>query len=450
MAIYHCEVKSISRANGRSATAAAAYRAGEKIIDERTLEVHDYTRKRTVISADLIMPSDVSKKITRAELWNMAEKSEKRKDAKVAREYEIALPAELPREAQRALALKFAQELADRYHVAADVALHVPDRKGDERNIHAHILTTTRRITARGELGDKTRELDTKPSSAREVTAIRELWAQLANAELERHGRSERIDARTLEAQGIERRPQIHLGPAATQMERRGVATEKGDRNRELAAYNADLTEARHATEELRRHIDDYRQLLRGEQVKAKQADTPTQKPVEAPKTPKTENYTSEQIVAAHRALNTATQRHVARLTQQLNDEVEKRLEPLRTQEAAKIRERDELRETEPEKRLLERQGAYEKRWQHWREALNAVIAALEKVQGEISKLQKRGYEAARRIPSAADELARKEHPQAAHIVDWEQKQKERRLQERLRERQKEREREKELGGWER
>lgn len=448
MAIYHCEVKSISRANGRSATAAAAYRAGEKIKDERTLEVHDYTRKRTVISADLIMPSDVSKKITRSELWNMAEKSEKRKDAKVAREYEIALPAELPREAQRRLALDFARQIADRYHVAADVALHAPDRKGDERNIHAHILTTTRRITACGELGDKTRELDVKPSSAREVTAVRELWAQLANAELERHGRSERIDARTLEAQGIERRPQIHLGPAATQMERRGVATEKGDRNRELAAYNADLTEARQATEELRRHIDDYRQLLRGEQVKAKQADTPTQKPVEAPKMPEMEFYTSEQIEAAYKAIAEAEREY----EKQYDSKQQKQIASYKAEAAAKRKELEEWKKHEPQKKLLERQSTYRQRWADWDNVRESIIEACSEAERKARRLDPReNADAAWAREQGAAAYAREKRPREAQIIKWaEVKQKERRLQERLRERQKEREQEKELGGWER
>lgn len=435
MAIYHLSMKILSRSDGKSAVAAAAYRAGEKLKDERSGTMHDYTKKRNVITSALILPDGVTCEMARQELWNRAEAAERRKNSCVAREIEVALPAKLPQEAQIRLATQYAQDIADRYGLAADVAVHAAAHGGDERNVHAHILLTTRRISQTGQLTDKARELDDYKTRTAELDYIRTHWANMCNLELEHYGIAERVDHRSLSAQGIDRAPQIHVGVHATQMERRGIETERGEINRQRQRINNGI-------ERIERTIS------RGEAEK-KQAAIPTQKPVEAPKTLKTEIYTSEQIGAAHRALNTATQRHVARLTQQLNDEVEQRLEPLRTQEAAKIRERDELREAEPEKRLLERRSAYEKRWQQWREALNAVIAALDTVQGEISKLQKRGYEAARRIPSAADELARKEHPQAAHVVDWEQKQKELRLQERLQQRQRKREQEKGLG-WER
>lgn len=435
MAIYHLSMKILSRSDGKSAVAAAAYRAGEKLKDERSGTMHDYTKKRNVITSALILPDGVTCEMARQELWNRAEAAEKRKNSCIAREIEVALPAKLPQEAQIRLATQYAQDIADRYGLAADVAVHAAAHGGDERNVHAHILLTTRRISQTGQLTDKARELDDYKTRTAELDYIRTHWSNMCNLELEHYGIAERVDHRSLSAQGIDRAPQIHVGVHATQMERRGIETERGEINRQRQRINNGI-------ERIERTIS------RGEAEK-KQAAIPTQKPVEAPKTPKTEIYTSEQIGAAHRALNTATQRHVARLTQQLNDEVEKRLELLRTQEAAKIRERDELREAEPEKWLLERRSAYEKRWQQWREALNAVIAALDTVQGEISKLQKRGDEAARRIPSAADELARKEHPQAARMVDWEKEQKELRLQERLQQRQREREQEKGLG-WER
>lgn len=435
MAIYHLSMKILSRSDGKSAVAAAAYRAGEKLKDERSGTMHDYTKKRNVITSALILPDGVTCEMARQELWNRAEAAERRKNSCVAREIEVALPAKLPQEAQIRLATQYAQDIADRYGLAADVAVHAAAHGGDERNVHAHILLTTRRISQTGQLTDKARELDDYKTRTAELDYIRTHWANMCNLELEHYGIAERVDHRSLSAQGIDRAPQIHVGVHATQMERRGIETERGEINRQRQRINNGI-------ERIERTIS------RGEAEK-KQAAIPTQKPVEAPKTLKTEIYTSEQIGAAHRALNTATQRHVARLTQQLNGEVEQRLEPLRTQEAAKIREREELREAEPEKRLLERRSAYEKRWQQWREALNAVIAALDTVQGEISKLQKRGDEAARRIPSAADELARKEHPQAARMVDWEKERKELRLQERLQQRQREREQEKGLG-WER
>ena len=229
MAIFHCQAKAISRGAGRSATAAAAYRAGEIIEDFRTGEVHDYSRKQGVCYTAILTSS--GEEISRSELWNLAEAAEKRKDAKVAREWEIALPAEMTELQQRELALSFARALVERYGIAADVCIHAPGKEGDHRNHHAHILTTTRTFTS-GALGAKTRVLDSPRTSGKEVDAMRQAWASLANEALERAGHSERIDPRSLAAQGVARMPTVHLGPIATAMERRGIQTERGDLNR--------------------------------------------------------------------------------------------------------------------------------------------------------------------------------------------------------------------------
>lgn len=239
MAIYHLSTKPVSRAAGRSATAAAAYRAGARITDERTGEIHDYTRKQGVEHSFIVAPFGVKSAYDREKLWNAAEAAEKRKDSRVAREFEIALPDELPEHERRRLAVEFARELVDRYGVAADVAIHAPSRDGDERNHHAHILCTTRKVTQgeNGELllGDKTVfELSDKKreslglgSSADELIEIREMWAQIANRSMG-HYTDQRIDHRSLKDQGItDRLPQVHLGPAVTQMHRRGVKSDK-------------------------------------------------------------------------------------------------------------------------------------------------------------------------------------------------------------------------------
>lgn len=236
MAIYHCSVKTIGRSAGRSATAAAAYRAGCKIVDERTGEVHDYTRKRGVLSATLIVPDGAPDWAhDRAQVWNQAEASETRKNSTVAREFEIALPAELTAEQRQQLALEFGREIMQRHGCAVDVALHEPDKGrmsrdddddydtqsragGDQRNYHAHILCSTRRLAADG-FGEKCRELDERTSG--EIGFWRARWAELANEHLERAGRRERIDHRSHAARGIDREPTQHLGPAATGYERR-------------------------------------------------------------------------------------------------------------------------------------------------------------------------------------------------------------------------------------
>jgi len=221
MAIYHLSVKAISRSAGRSATAAAAYRAGCKIADERTGEIHDYTRKRGVESVDLVLPDGAPEWAShRPRLWNAAELAEKRKDACVAREFEVALPAELSPAERRRLAVDFAKDMANREGCAVDVAIHSPGREGDNRNFHAHILRTTRKVEADG-LGAK---LDTEKAGRKRVDdleAVRTLWANLTNERLRENGIEAQVDHRSLKAQGIERESTRHLGPAASGYERR-------------------------------------------------------------------------------------------------------------------------------------------------------------------------------------------------------------------------------------
>lgn len=221
MAIFHLSVKTVSRSAGRSATAAAAYRAGVSIIDQRTGEVHDYTRKGGVVSASLILPDGAPEwAADRGELWNAAELAETRKNSTVAREFEIALPGELTSEQRAELAHDFAREIVTRHGCAADVAIHEPGKGGDQRNHHAHILLTTRRVGADG-VGEKTRELDDRKEGRALVLEWRERFADLTNERLQAAGHAVRVDHRSLEDQGIEREPTQHLGPTATAIERR-------------------------------------------------------------------------------------------------------------------------------------------------------------------------------------------------------------------------------------
>ena len=219
MAIYHLSVKTIGRSEGRSATAAAAYRAADKITDERTGEIHDYTRKGGVSHTEILLPDNAPTWATnRAELWNAAEQSETRKNSTVAREFEIALPSELSEKERQRLAVDFAKEIVERHKVAADVAIHEPSRGGDNKNHHAHILITTRQLTEDG-FTKKTRELDDRKSG--EIDRWRERFAELQNERLKKNGVAETVDYRTLKAQGIDREPTKHLGVEATNYERR-------------------------------------------------------------------------------------------------------------------------------------------------------------------------------------------------------------------------------------
>lgn len=249
VATFRCEVKGVSRAQGRSATAAAAYRSGTKIADERTDRTHDYSRRSGVVSSELVLPEG-ARPMDRAELWNAAESAEKRKDAKVAREALIALPHELNDAERHQLTHGFARWLSDRHGVAVDASIHTPSRKGDERNHHAHLLMTTRRVGPDG-LGEKTRDLDVSQTAKIHVEAWRKEWADRVNGALERGERARgleagawgRVDHRSLEAQGIERQPEPKLGPIVTAMERRGEQTRVGDRVREVREHNAEVVQ---------------------------------------------------------------------------------------------------------------------------------------------------------------------------------------------------------------
>lgn len=250
MADYHCSVKVISRSKGRSATGAAAYRAGERIEDRRTGLAHDYTRKNGVDHCEILAPDGAPAWVyDRAELWNRVEEGERRKDSQVAREVEIGLPRELDAEQQRELATDYAREQFVSRGMIADVCLH----HTDGHNPHAHIMLTMRELDGDGFASRKQRDWN----DTELLEEWRAEWSRTANAALERAGSNERIDHRSLEDQGIERAPTIKMGPAAWALEARGVETERGDLNRDITAandeYDALLVELDHYRQERRR-----------------------------------------------------------------------------------------------------------------------------------------------------------------------------------------------------
>ena len=239
MAIFIASTKSISRSNGQSAVASASYRAGCELEDKRYGKVHDYSKKHGVISADIILPTalaDAKASIERSELWNKAESAEKRKDARVAREWLVNLPYELSEQDRKELAHSFAQTLADRYGTIADCAIHEPtqkeiDRGADPRNFHAHILFTTRCAEiddnnqiiltdkATIELSDKKRRELGMARVSHEIKEVRQIWEQIANEKLAEHDHK-LIDSRSYAAQGIDIEPQLKMGSVATKLER--------------------------------------------------------------------------------------------------------------------------------------------------------------------------------------------------------------------------------------
>lgn len=276
MAIYHLSVKTVSRSSGRSAVAAAAYRSGIRLACERDGRTHDYTRKRGVVESFIVAPAGAEAWASdRSALWNRAEAAETRKNSTVAREYELALPAELPEGERVALARRFAETVVERFGVVADVALHEPHREGDQRNWHAHILTTTRAANENG-LGGKTRQLDDRATGPALVEGLREVWAEQVNAALERAQVEERVDHRSFARRGLEQVPTVHLGPAASALERRGVQTGVGDVNRAVAASEEAREAVRQADAEV---IDLERERWRRMPLNALQWDVNTLRP---------------------------------------------------------------------------------------------------------------------------------------------------------------------------
>jgi ATP-dependent exoDNAse (exonuclease V) alpha subunit len=269
VAIYHLSVKTISRSAGRSATAAAAYRSGVKIADELTGEIHDYTRKRGVEFAEMILPAGAPEWASdRAALWNAAEQAEKRKNSTVAREFEVALPSELPAADRQRVALDLALEIVEQHSCIADVAIHAPGKEGDNRNYHAHILLSTRRLGPEG-FTQKTRELDDQKTGAQIVTKWRERFASLMNQRMSEAGIEARVDHRSFEAQGIERLPTRHLGPGATNYERR--TGKKSRRRLDFEAQAQEVSELERESRQVEQSISDLTAELESAKIELKE-----------------------------------------------------------------------------------------------------------------------------------------------------------------------------------
>ena len=247
MAVYFLNLKTFGRANGSSAVSAAAYRAGERIRDERSGKIYDHSDRRDVMHKEIILPSQFASDAMswakdRANLWNTAERAETRSNSRVAREYLVALPVELSPDQRLGLVRGFSQELADRYRFAVDYAIHAPRDfpDSDPRNFHAHLLATTREVTTQGlgakttlEWGDARRREAGLGPDVNELVHVRQRWAVTANEFLRAAHVAARIDHRSLREQGIDREPQPHIPRLAFEMERRGYRSVLAERMRE-------------------------------------------------------------------------------------------------------------------------------------------------------------------------------------------------------------------------
>ena len=265
IAIYHCNISIVSRGKGKSAVAAAAYRSGEKLTNEWDGMTHDYTRKGGVVHTEIMLPPHAPPSFSdRSTLWNSVELYEKAGNAQLAREIDAALPIELSREEQIRLVREYCSSQFVSKGMCVDFAIHDTD-KG---NPHCHIMLTMRPLDERGAWAAKSKkeyDLDENgerirlPSGRYKTHKVdltgwndkgnallwRKAWADISNSYLERAGSTERIDHRSNAERGIDELPTVHMGVAACQMEKKGIATEKGELNRNIQKANRLIKEIR-------------------------------------------------------------------------------------------------------------------------------------------------------------------------------------------------------------
>jgi len=229
--MYHFSAQVISRKSGRSATAAAAYRAGEEVTDHRTGEVHDYSRKGGVVGASILAPADAPAWVfDREQLWNQVEAKERRKDAQLCREIDAALPVELDEHQRIEAVRQFVEAEMVSRGMVADVAFH----DFDSGNPHCHIMLSMRHLEPEG-FGAKNRDWNDRSV----LNGWREKWAEHMNKALELAGEEKRIDHRSYADQGLDYEPTWHMGPAVAAMERRSPgSTAVGRMNQEIEARN--------------------------------------------------------------------------------------------------------------------------------------------------------------------------------------------------------------------
>lgn len=288
---YSFNSKVVQRSKGKSAVAAAAYQAGEKLLDLRTGRRHNYSRKKQgVVLSEILVPQNAPGWArNRAELWNRAELAEKRKDGQPARRIILALPRELNHEQRRDCARTYIQEQFVERGMVADYSIHLPEPGKNQDNHHLHLLLTMRDICPEG-FGSKNREWNQKSL----LEEWRREWATHVNKALEKAGFEDHWDHRTLEAQGIDRLPQIHMGPAVVEMEQKGLSTDRADRAFGIAEAN----QLQEALSQIEKEIQNEQR--NGPREASPEPATASRKTGTADPTSKPENHQAGKGVARH------------------------------------------------------------------------------------------------------------------------------------------------------
>ena len=236
MAIYHFSAKVVSRANGSSAVASAAYRAAERLTDDRLGRDHDFTNKAGVVHSEIMVPEGTPERLAdREALWNAVEAGEVRKDAQLARDVEFAIPREMNEADGIALARDFvAREFVARGMIA-DLNVHWDKAADGSPKPHAHVMLSMREVGPDG-FGQKERDWNSKEL----LQEWRVSWADHVNTRMAELGLEARVDHRTLEAQGIPLEPQHKIGAAGSRREMNGEDAERADDHMRIARENGD------------------------------------------------------------------------------------------------------------------------------------------------------------------------------------------------------------------
>ncbi|MGZ0075277.1 Ti-type conjugative transfer relaxase TraA (plasmid) [Sphingobium limneticum] len=241
MAIYHFSAKVISRANGSSAVASAAYRAAERLHDIRIGRDHDFSHKAGVVHSEILLPEGAPERLSdRATLWNEVEAQEKRKDAQLAREVEFSIPREMNQKQGMQLARDFVEKQFVKRGMVADMNVHWDIGKDGSSKPHAHVMLSMREVGTEG-FGQKMRDWN----STALLQEWREAWADHVNERLAELDIDARIDHRTLEAQGIDLEPQHKIGPAASRLPEQGLGAERVEDHARIARENGEKLIAR-------------------------------------------------------------------------------------------------------------------------------------------------------------------------------------------------------------
>ena len=278
----HNEITIVQRSQRQSAVAAAAYQSGEKLFCEYDQQVKHYPEKRGIVHNEILLPANAPQEYAdRNTLWNAAEAVEKQWNSQLARRWVLTIPREIPPDQYAVLVREFCQKQFVSKGMIADFAIHDPHPPG--HNPHAHVLLTMRAMDENGKWLPKSRKVydldengerirlpsgnwkshkeDTVDWNDQKYGEIwRQGWAAVANRYLEANDRPERLDLRSYERQGLDKIPTVHMGPAVSQMEKRGIQTNIGNLNRDITAANRLMQSIRQMVRHLKGWIADLKE----------------------------------------------------------------------------------------------------------------------------------------------------------------------------------------------